>query len=137
MKSSPCRTHNTHGCICMWSTAGIAIGGGAAMDSANIDRQAITAKAAELFDKWYDRTEAQERPANPSAMDAITDDEKSLIAMAIDSVQRPRRAVTQDVQFVDAFGNNVDHEFLTFDSKTIVTKPPRYKPVKALPKVRR
>lgn len=90
-----------------------------------------------------DMQESFSQPAKPAAKDAapLTADEQEMIAtvMAERKVRPARRAsVAKDSpQFVDGYGNNVDHEFLTFDSKPIVTKPPVYKPVKALPKVRR
>ena len=146
MKSSKCTEHQTHGCICIWSTAelskaGIAVAsrGAVGMDARTVDITKATwgPETNAAFDRLLAPSKRDAKPA--VANDALTDDEKSLIAMAIRSVQRPaRRAAANDSpQLVDGYGNAVDYEFLTFDRKAIATKPPVYKPVKALPKVRR
>jgi hypothetical protein len=84
-RSVPCRSHNVHGCVCLWTKEQLGKAG-IAMDS--VPRMTLPAVAMD---------------SAPFAKDALTDDEKSLIEMAIRSVQRPaRRAqVAQDQKAVD------------------------------------
>jgi hypothetical protein len=86
--------------------------------------------------------DAAPRMRTPVATDAVSSLTTTEMALLEDlfSSMRPRKqrvAVAQDTQLYDAVGRPVDHPFLTFDSQPIVTKPPVYKPVKALPKVQR
>lgn len=112
-----CTTHNTYGCVCLWTSeqlanAGIAVKsrGAVGMDSRTISP-----------------------PTKPVANDALTDDEMSLIEMAIRSVHKPaaRRAPAgrDSRQLRDFYGQPVSHE-LAANEPAVLTEPLKWKAYK-------
>jgi hypothetical protein len=108
-RSIPCKLHNVHYCFCLWTKEQLSKAG-VAMDAA--PRMTLPTVAMD---------------SATVAKDALTDDEKSLIAMAIRSVQRPsrptvrRKSVAQDEQL---------RYFTVNDPGATLTSPLKYKPYK-------